>query len=64
MVSYCAHAPSAAPDIHSDQSRVRGARAQEATSPLSCSPSALYLFLLIQWDGARDCLPPRPLSEH
>ncbi len=26
MVSYCAHAPSTAPDIHSDQSRVRGAR--------------------------------------
>lgn len=31
-------------------------------------PSALYLFLHIfihiQWDGTRDCLPPRPLNEH
>ncbi len=31
MVSYCAHAPSTVHNINSDQSRVRGARAQETT---------------------------------
>jgi hypothetical protein len=31
MVFYYAHAPSTAHDISSDQSRVRGARAQETT---------------------------------
>jgi hypothetical protein len=49
MVSYCAHAPSTAPNINFDQSRVRGARAQETTSPLSLCQSptiSLYLFLL------------------